>query len=680
MRINIFQFFIGVIVVAILGAAHPASGAEAFVHPGMLQNQQDLAFVKQAITKGQEPWKTAWRHLCAENNSSLNFEPKPFVHVIRGSYAHPNIGGQELEDSAHAAYSQALQWVVTGDQQHAQKAIAIINAWSYTLWDFQGNDAKLLAAWSGHVFCNAAEILRRPNSGWQEKDVDQFKRMLLTVYYPLLKNYFPEANGNWDAAMMDTMLCIGIFCDDHTIFDSAVKHFLRGEGNGGITKYIYPSGQCEENARDQAHTQLGLGELAQACQVAYNQGVDLYGTADNRLALGFEYTAKYMLGETVPAYGILSPRARGKFSDIYEGIYQHYHFVKGLEMPFTKRVSEQLAGKSWGVLTLSRSGLIKPSDPQSLSPRGHSVAEAGAQDDVMTSPPADAVRITLGESIQKALDKLTHGGWVVLTNGTYVLSAPLRIPSNVTLVGQGSETILTLESNDTVRATLVNGSDDLHGVTLRNFVVEGSTVVRASLTDPNQDRRQRASQMAPSRGGIIFSAQHEGQMHNLNFEHVTVRNCTQNGVAILGAKDVNIAACDFSDNGASVAPGAGLQHDLLLAHVVNASVRDSRFDDSLWGSGIHLSGSRDVNLLNNEAARNAINGLDITESKNIHIQGNLTEGNDQNGILMDGLMDGCQNIEVVDNLSRNNGGSGILADRAVLSSIHDNFERDNGRQ
>jgi|GEM_PF-6455970 len=28
--------------------------------------------------------------------------------------------------------------------------------------------------------------------------------MLFTAYVPLIKEYFPEANGNWDAAIMDT--------------------------------------------------------------------------------------------------------------------------------------------------------------------------------------------------------------------------------------------------------------------------------------------------------------------------------------------------------------------------------------------------------------------------------------------------------------------------------------------
>src|SRR5579872_1948364 len=56
--------------------------------------------------------------------------------------------------------------------------------------------------------------------------------MLLTVYVPPLRDFFPEANGNWDAAIADTLLSIAIFCDDRALFDSAATHVLHGPGNG----------------------------------------------------------------------------------------------------------------------------------------------------------------------------------------------------------------------------------------------------------------------------------------------------------------------------------------------------------------------------------------------------------------------------------------------------------------
>ncbi len=211
------------------------------------------------------------------------------------------------------------------------------------------------------LFCNAAEILRNTESGWEEKDVEQFKNMLLTAYYPMIMNFFPEANGNWDAALINTMMCIGIFCDDREIFDRAVNHFLLGKGNGGICKYIYPGGQCQESTRDMGHTQMGLDYFARACQVAWNQGIDLYQAAGNRLALGFEYTAKYMLDEDVPAFGVISERGRGRFRDIYELVFQHYRYVKGLDMPYTERAIKQTRHRSSVELLTSFKGPLNNS-------------------------------------------------------------------------------------------------------------------------------------------------------------------------------------------------------------------------------------------------------------------------------------------------------------------------------
>ena len=89
------------------------------------------------------------------------------------------------------------------------------------------------------------------------------------------------------AAIMSTMMAMGIFCDDQAMFDRAVNHFIRGPLNGGITHYVYPSGQCQESTRDHGHTQLGLDWMAKAARIAWTQGIDLFSVADNRLALGF---------------------------------------------------------------------------------------------------------------------------------------------------------------------------------------------------------------------------------------------------------------------------------------------------------------------------------------------------------------------------------------------------------
>ncbi len=653
-----------------------------FEHPGLLHSRDDLEFIRVKVASGEEPWKGAWENLLDRRSSSLNFKPEPTIYVVRGAYGRGSVGDKDLSSSADAAYSHALQWIVTEDKAHALKTIEILNAWAPVIRDFEGNDAKLLAGWTGHKFCNAAEIIRYTDAGWANEDIEQFERMLLTVYVPLIREFFPEANGNWDAAMINTMLCIGVFCEKEDLFTLAVDHYIRGTGNGGITRYIYPSGQCEESTRDQTHTQLGLGEFAEACQVAWQQGVDLYGVAENRLALGIEYTAKYLLGESVHCYGKISEVGRGRFRDIYEGVYHHYRTEKGLSLPYTKRALDRSRSgsrsRSWGALNAGHgSGYERfERDLTILSPS--TIAnETGAQVGATTEIPENAVTVEVGESIQDKLDaRAGSGSWVVLGKGTHQLKKALLMPSGVTLAGFGLESILFLDPEEE-GAAIVSKEAALHDVVFRDFVVEGGLAVRLAR-DPNQDRRMRSYQMAPSRAGILLSDSTSGHMERLRFEHVTVRHCTHNGVAIRGADDVIVRACDFSDNGSSVVPGPGQQHNLLLAQVVNCRISDSRLDDSPWGSGLNLMHCSEIRIVRNEVARNARQGIRCSESRNIHIEGNLLEGNDGFGLLSDVVLDGTRGLEVVNNLVRNNGRGGIYVYRTGRTILENNRLRDNG--
>ena len=167
-------------VMALLTSISPShSFAQKFIHPGVDQTSKDLEYMKKMVLTGEEPYKSAFERL--KTASDTTFTVRSHTHVLRGPYGRPNIGGDDLSKSANMAYNYALVWYITNDKKYANKAIEILNAWSPVLWDFDYNDAKLLAAWTGHMLCNAAEILRYTNSGWQAKDIGIFTNMLMTV-------------------------------------------------------------------------------------------------------------------------------------------------------------------------------------------------------------------------------------------------------------------------------------------------------------------------------------------------------------------------------------------------------------------------------------------------------------------------------------------------------------------
>jgi len=646
--------------------------AQQFIHPGIDQSLSDLQYMKKQVLAGEQPWKDAYERLKAATDRQ--FQVKPFAHVVRGPYGKPNIGGDDLMKSSNMAYNCALMGWFTGDKAYSEKAISILNAWSPVLWDFDYNDAKLLAGWTGHLLCNAAEILRYTNSGWKAEEISRFSEMLMTVYYPLMRYYYPQANGNWDGAIIHSILAIAIFTDNRLMFDNAIDHFYHANVNGSLFKYIYPSGQCQESMRDQAHVQLGLGEFAGAAKIAFTQGVDLFSAGKDRLALGYEYTARFLMGETPHCYGKISEKAK-TLRDDYETVYRHYA-ARGIDLPFTRMAADSVRPKaSRSVLTSLRAPTGKVVLPKGAPLPSPIAWPAGAMEKPVSPVPENAVRVDPGQSLQSALDQATgKNGWVIATSGIHKLPATIKIPSGVTLSGEGLSTILFLDPAAGVRDAIVNATDDLHDIMLCDLVVEGSADTDPG-SDPNSKRSYRST---ANRGGILFSGNKEGSLRNIILRNITVRNCTYNGISISGAENVNIVCCDLNENGASVVPGPRLQHNLLLSHCSSVTVSDSRLDTSPQGCGIALSNCRKVDIKSCETARNGWFGMLITESSHVTITGNLIEANDNEGIMIQYLFRGSEHVTITDNLIQYNQLFGITSYGATNVKTAKNRYEGNG--
>jgi parallel beta-helix repeat protein len=646
--------------------------AQKFIHPGIDQTSEDLAYMKKQVLAGAQPWKDSFERM--KSKIDLNSAVKPFAHVQRGPYGKPNIGGGELSRNSDMAYDCALAWYITGNKDYAAKAIEILNAWSPTLWDFDYNDAKLLAGWTGSILCNAAEVLRYNNSGWQQKDIDSFTKMLLSVYYPLMRYYYPQANGNWDGAIIHSILAIAIFTDNRDMYKNAVDHFLHSPVNGSLFKYIYPSGQCQETMRDQGHVQLGLGEFAGAARVAFTQGTDLFSIGNDRIALGYEYTASYLLGEKPLSYGIISDRAKN-IRDDYEYLYRHYA-SRGIELKYTKAAADSVRSKSSRhTLTAFRApGLIKKSNSSlKISTIGY---PAGAMNKATTNPPANSVYVDPGQSIQDALNSSAGSGrWVIARAGLHTLPATLRMPSGVTLAGEGISTVLLLSPTAGVRDAIVNDAPDMHDITIRDLVVEGNPKTDRG-TDPNTTRSYRSRE---NRGGIMFLAEKQAGLKNISLINLTVRNCTWNGVFINGTNGVDIICCDFDENGSSVVPGPRLQHNLLISYSSDITIKDSRMDTSPYGSGIAVNSCSGAKITNCEVARNGYYGIVIAESTDISVSGNLIEGNDRSGLMAEYLYNGSKNITVSNNKIQFNNGYGIESYAVTKMAASGNEMEGNGK-
>jgi hypothetical protein len=359
-----------------MGAAHGAGAGDAqtFVHPGLMHTQKDFERMRAKVAEGAQPWTNGWDRLTKNRHASLDWKPNPQTIVYRGKNPTHAENYAALFNDVAAAYALSLRWTVSHDDAYADKAIAILNTWSSTLTGIDGSSDKFLASGIyGYQLANAAEVLRGYPK-WNVGDFARLQTLMLRVFYPMNHDFLVRHNGakidhywaNWDLANMASMLAIGVLTDRRDIYAEAVDYFKHGAGNGAIEHVVwklYPDGlgQVQESGRDQGHSMLDIALLGAFCQMAWNQGDDLFGYDDNRFLRGAEYVARYNLGEDVPytAYtnsditqATASDVARGDVRPIWALIYNHYVVLAGQKAPgvtaFAAKVKPEGGGGDYG--------------------------------------------------------------------------------------------------------------------------------------------------------------------------------------------------------------------------------------------------------------------------------------------------------------------------------------------
>ncbi|MER5938021.1 alginate lyase family protein [Streptomyces sp. NPDC001928] len=285
----------------------PAVASGSYAHPGLLHTRADLDRMAAKVKAGAAPYTAGFAKLTAGRHAQSGWTANPQATIIRGG------DGQNygiLYRDIHAAYQNALRGHVSGDSAHLDTAVAILNAWSAKLTGLGGNADRFLAAGLyGYQIANAAELVR----DHPDFELDRFQEMLTGVFAPLSDSFLVKHNDavvsnywtNWDLTAMCCVLATGIFCDDRAQVARAVDYFKHGEGLGSLRNAIpvvHDDGLAEwlEAGRDQGHALLGVGLMGTFCEMAWNQGVDLYGYDDSRFLKGAQYVAKWAMGGEVP--------------------------------------------------------------------------------------------------------------------------------------------------------------------------------------------------------------------------------------------------------------------------------------------------------------------------------------------------------------------------------------------
>ncbi len=133
--------------------------------------------------------------------------------------------------------------------------------------------------------------------------------MLSSVFAPMNQDFLINHNGkpnfyyaNWDLCNIASMMAIGIFTDNATMYNWAVDTFLRGLPdssivvNGALPYFSIANFteadtgktlmEIQESGRDQGHATLCIALAGVIGQQGHNQDVDLYGAFGNQILNG----------------------------------------------------------------------------------------------------------------------------------------------------------------------------------------------------------------------------------------------------------------------------------------------------------------------------------------------------------------------------------------------------------
>jgi hypothetical protein len=346
------------LIVALVFFPSNAFAQKKFVHPGILFTKTSLDHISEVVKMKSAPGYGSYELLVNNQLSGAQYVMQgPFSIISRdGQYSFTK---SKMEADFSAAYLNAIMWTISKDESHAKKSLEIMEGYADSLKLIPStNDAPLLVGLEGLKIVNALEILRYTYKGITDKQMKKISGMLTGIFQPVCETFYNRkayTNGNWGPIVTKMYMSLAIYLDNEAMYKKAIDFMYNGIDNGTLKNYVSSStGQIQESGRDQGHCQLGIGAMATVCEIAWNQGDDLYSAYDNRLLKGFEYVASYNLGKDVPfttwtditgkycQWTKISEAGRGRFIPVYEMVYNHYVLRKGLSMPNTDVVIKKI--------------------------------------------------------------------------------------------------------------------------------------------------------------------------------------------------------------------------------------------------------------------------------------------------------------------------------------------------
>ncbi len=336
-----------------------------FTHPGVGVSRAQLDFIRAKVQAGAQPWTNAYNQAKNSNYASLSRTPTPRAVVECGPYSQPNYGCTNEREDAIAAYTDALIWYISRDDRYAQKAIALMDAWSND--DPRPHQQQrpaadrlggVVVAQGGrdHQAClrqlaelrpvrhDAAQRLRpgdhqrlelqrqlgadassrrcRESASSSRTGRSTTRRSRCSATAPPAYVYLES-----DGALPKTVPSQNLNTRDKIV------SYWQGQGT-------FVTGLTQETCRDFVHTGYGISAISHVLETGRIQGIDMYPQYGERLrqALGFQSRWERNL-EPVPSWLCGGTVKRG-LGPITEVGYNALHTRLGIAMANTQALTE----------------------------------------------------------------------------------------------------------------------------------------------------------------------------------------------------------------------------------------------------------------------------------------------------------------------------------------------------
>jgi hypothetical protein len=381
-----------------------------FVHPGVGLTADDLRTAQEMVRTGQEPWASYFEAMAdtgfagtgyRASNSKSAAQPD---QALTDTYTQGGMRTRQRNDS-FGSLTQALMWVMTGDEVYRRNAVQSLRAWADMNPDGYAYfpDAHIHTGHPLYQHLMAAEIIRATEpladdtpgtyGGYDVVWSDQDDANLLGNYANPVVDVFNFSNRKWMNQHnfgLFGRLATAIYADDAEGYATGVEwttvnSTYDGYDNGAMAPqmpyieaddpanpYGYGFVQVREMGRDQAHGECNIDNFTGLARMLEVQGtkvdptagtvsdasdaVSAYDFLDQRLLDGANQFFGFMLGSRIPWVDERGEGWNGSVSEAYRGrmfnpvneLYYEYAYERGVdvetEAPWVAELSSRMDG------------------------------------------------------------------------------------------------------------------------------------------------------------------------------------------------------------------------------------------------------------------------------------------------------------------------------------------------